>query len=80
MKKIIGGALQGCGILIAGLSGLCALGVLIGSIANLDLSLLLVTLVYAGIPFAIGAGMTIAGRSLVRQARGEEERDRLPPE
>jgi hypothetical protein len=59
MKKTLGGALQGCGILIAGLSGLCALGVLIGSIVNLDLSLLLVT--------------------LVRQARWEEERDRLPP-
>ncbi len=78
MKKIIGGALQGCGILIAGLSGLCGLGVVIGSITNLDISMIGIVIIYAGIPFAIGVGLAAAGRSLVRQAHEEEGRDQLP--
>lgn len=70
--KLFGGILMAIGILVAGLSGLCSLILIGGSISSVTSSdilpgLLVVGLV-GGIPFAGGIALFIAGRAMARNA------------
>ena len=79
MRKLFGGVLIGCGILIAGLSGLCLMGivgsVLVGLVgggnAIESLSMLPLVLIYAGIP--LGVGLFFLGRQLLRNADAQTQ-------
>ena len=76
MKRLFGGVLLSVGILIAGASGLCSLAGLINVIVEMIyypapgafLGAVLSILLIAGIPFAIGIGLIIAGRRTIRSA------------
>lgn len=81
MKQLIGGIMIAAGILIAGASGLCSLYMVFssdtfgsGGISEL-LSMLPLVLLFGGIPFAVGVALALGGRSLIRQARQERERE-----
>ena len=78
MKSLFGGLFLGCGILIAGLSGLCTL--LVAGSALMEtggqdaaemFSMIPAVLVAGGIPFAIGLAFFFLGRHLLRSAREE---------
>jgi hypothetical protein len=79
MQKLIGGILLAVGGLIAGLSGLCTIVVVGGSLASPGewtpgdfggiAGSLMIVLIFGGIPFAIGAGLFLLGRSLLRKDR-----------
>ena len=78
MKKLLGSLLLGCGIIFAGLSGLCTLiaagSALAGSSSGEEMmSVIPAALLFGGIPIAIGLGMFFGGRSLLRQVKKEEE-------
>lgn len=84
MQKLFGGLLIGCGILIAGLSGLCVLilaGTFLtefgGDTGGIDefLSMLPMVLGYAGIPMAVGVGLFFLGRHLIRSADADKPTD-----
>ena len=82
MQKVFGGLMLGCGILVAGLSGLCTLLVAGTSLIDASgpqelMSVLPASLIFGGIPVAIGIGLFFGGRALVRSAKAEEERE--PP-
>ena len=79
MRSLFGGLLLGCGLLIAGLSGLCTLLVVGGSLANTSTrgvsefaSTIPAVLIFAGIPFVIGLGLFFLGRYLLRSGREEK--------
>ena len=73
MKGFFGGILFGCGILIAGLSGLCSGLLLITSVLGGEDATMVVpmTLLFGGIPFAVGIGLFFLGRSVMRSAAHE---------
>ena len=81
MQKLLGGVLMGCGILIAGVSGLCVLLIAGSFLTEFGgdggsgelLSMIPALLVYAGIPIGIGVGMAFLGRYVIRQADAEIE-------
>ena len=69
MKELLGGCLQAAGILIAGLTGLCA-GIMLISINSWrSLTSAIGNIIIFAIPFAIGVGLIFAGRALVRSER-----------
>lgn len=76
MRSFFGATLLGCGILIAGLSGLCTLLLLATSLAegmNSDEMMYLpAALIFAGVPFIIGLGIALGGRHLIRSADRED--------
>lgn len=79
MQKVFGGLMLGCGILVAGLSGLCTLlvagtAMLGSSSAQETMSVIPASLIFGGIPVAIGIGLYFGGRALVRSAKEDEER------
>lgn len=75
--KIFGGIIVAVGILIAGASGLCSISVLMDSGEFAGPGMWPLVLIVGGIPFAIGVGLVLAGRSVVRSAnRKEAELDR----
>ena len=67
--KTLGGILLGVGILIAGLSGLCSL-IFFATEATSSHSnwseVLMMDLMFGGIPFAIGVGLIFLGRHLIK--------------
>jgi hypothetical protein len=71
----------GCGILVAGLAGLCTLifaGVTLGGAGSMGFgefasSFMLVAMV-AGVPLVIGIGLVVGGRAILRSAREAEAR------
>jgi hypothetical protein len=74
MKSFFGAMMLGCGILIAGLSGLCAMLFIAGALfdgssggAN-QMSVLPAVLLVAAVPLAIGIGLIFGGRAVVRSA------------
>jgi len=74
MKKVFGGLLMGCGILVAGLSGLCTLlaagSALVGSSSSQEMmSIVPAALIFGGIPLLIGLGIAYGGRALIRSAK-----------
>ena len=73
MKQLFGGILLAVGILVAGLSGLCSLAVLFspGEFGS-GLSMLPLVALFGGPPIAVGVGLTLGGRHLIRQARAEQ--------
>jgi hypothetical protein len=72
MKQLFGGCLLAAGILIAGVSGLCSIGLLMNGIMTDPLGALGAILFYGGIPFAIGVGLAIVGRRTIRSARDDD--------
>jgi hypothetical protein len=80
MQKLFGSLLLGCGIIFAGLSGLCTLLVagsaLVGSSNGEEMmSVLPASLIFGGVPIAIGIGMFFGGRALLRSAKADEPTD-----
>lgn len=77
MKGLFGGLLLAAGLLIAGASGLCSLvfGIsVLGNGAGAEaLTILPLVLLFGGVPFSIGFGLIMWGRSLLRSAREEAE-------
>lgn len=77
MKSLFGALMLGCGILIAGLSGLCALLFIGGALFDNSyagaeqMSILPAVLLIAGIPLLIGIGLIFGGRAVVRDADAE---------
>ena len=74
MKVVLGGILLAVGILIAGASGLCSLyvigtGLSSGGSPGELLSDLPLVLMVGGIPFAVGVGLILGGRALIRSER-----------
>jgi hypothetical protein len=71
MKRLFGGLLLASGILVMTCSGLCSLAVIIGGAAQVpkDPSLLVLPLLFGGIPFLFGFGLFYAGRTTLRHAR-----------
>jgi hypothetical protein len=83
MEKVFGGLLMGCGILVAGLSGLCTLlaagSALVGSTSSQEMmSIVPAALIFGGIPLLIGLGIAYGGRALIRSAREDETRSPYP--
>ena len=75
MRRLLGGILLAIGILVAGLSGLCTLLVLGGSLTSGQfIDGLSMALAFGGIPLAIGIGLIFAGRALLK-----ENDDSVPP-
>ena len=79
--KTLGGILLGVGILIAGLSGLCSL-IFFATEATSSHSnwseVLMMDLMFGGIPLAIGVGMYFGGCALLRAAKLEEAQQGPP--
>lgn len=75
MRELLGGCLQAVGILIAGVTGLCML-ILIAGINSWHsfIDTIGAVMLYAGIPFLIGIGLFMGGRSMVRGARDDWDR------
>ena len=78
MQKLFGSLLLGCGIIVAGLSGLCTLlfagSALLGPSNGQDaMSVIPAALLFGGIPIGIGIGMFFGGRALLRAAKRDEE-------
>ena len=82
MRSFFGAMLLGCGILIAGLSGLCtvfALGsAVLGGMNREEMMYLPAVLIFAGVPFVIGVGAFFGGRHLIRTADKEDVSYRPP--
>lgn len=77
MKRVFGGLLMGLGILIATLSGMCTLifggGTLFDSYGvGVDTQMLMLVLIYGGVPFMIGVGLFFAGRALLRDGEAQD--------
>jgi hypothetical protein len=76
MKMLFGGLLLAIGGLIAMLSGLCSAWILIATLGSGSgseaLGMTPMVAIVGGIPFAIGAGLFLWGRSLIRSARNDE--------
>ena len=64
--KVFGGILLAVGILIAGASGLCSLWGIISTLN--EPGMIPLVLVVGGIPCALGVGIAIAGRALLRSS------------
>jgi hypothetical protein len=69
VKELLGGCLQAAGILIAGLTGLCTLVMLASVRSGQDFLVAIGSTLFYCIPFAIGVGLILVGRALVRSAR-----------
>jgi hypothetical protein len=79
MQKFFGATLIGCGILVAGLSGLCVV-LLVGSaitsgggVSGVDVVPVMLFLL---LPVAAGIGIAYGGRKLIQNA---DEADLIPP-
>ena len=75
MRQVFGGLILGCGILIAGLSGLCTLLVAGSTVFEPGssgdvMTILPAVLIFGGFPFVCGLGLFFAGRSLLRDRAG----------
>lgn len=76
MRKLFGGLLMGCGILIAGVSGLCVMIALGTSLTSLFtpgggaeiFGIMTMVVFFAAAPVAIGVGLFLLGRHLIREA------------
>jgi hypothetical protein len=66
MKALLGGCLQAVGILIAGLTGLCTLIGLATINSWASFVAAIGSIVFFLIPFAIGVGLILLGRALIR--------------
>lgn len=87
MKNVFGGLMMGCGILIAGLAGLCTL--LAAGSALIDTttqdarefaSMIPAVLIAGGIPIAIGVGLFFAGKALMKSPGPAPVEPPVPPD
>jgi hypothetical protein len=69
MKVFGGGLLIAVGLLLAGGSGLCSLMVLFSSGEMSGFGMWPLVLMFGGIPFALGVGLILGGRALIRSER-----------
>lgn len=85
MKQFFGAMLMGCGVLVAGLSGLC-LTMLLGATlldpaataTGEQLAYLPAVLIFAGFPLVIGIAMFLGGRYAIRSAEADTRRENAP--
>lgn len=77
-QRVAGGLLMGCGIIFAGLSGLCTL--LVAGSALMEsgsqdaqeiLGMIPAVLIFGGAPVAIGVGMFFLGRYLLKTGQDQ---------
>lgn len=85
MQKLFGSLMLGCGILVAGLSGLCTLIVAGSALAGSSsaeemMSVLPAALIAGGIPIAIGIGAFFIGKAMLRAAAKDDPPDVNGPE
>jgi hypothetical protein len=74
MKRLIGGLLMAAGILIAGLSGLCSLVMLVSMLGSSGAGeLIMLVLVFGGLPFAVGLALAISGGRMLRCERRKDD-------
>ena len=80
MKQFFGAAMLGCGILVAGLSGLCTLLLVGGALMDTSTqdarefaSMIPAVLLVGGIPCVIGIALFLAGRHVIRSAEKETQ-------
>ena len=71
MRKLLGGLLNGCGILIAGTTGLCAAIIVMASSSKTPWRMFTDTLQSTGVPMAIGLVLIIAGQALIRSGKND---------
>ena len=70
MKGLLGGVMLAVGILVAGASGICSLAFLFSDGMGGDiLGTLPIVLMVGGIPFGLGALLTVGGWALLRSER-----------
>ncbi|HKC03823.1 MAG TPA: hypothetical protein VKC17_11035 [Sphingomicrobium sp.] len=72
MKELLGGCLQGVGILVAGLTGLCTLIMLATVNSWRSFVAAIGSMAFIGIPFLIGVGLIVVGRALIRSGREDQ--------
>ena len=73
MKRLLGGCLQAIGIMIAGLSGICTLMGL-ATVSSLEsFGVFIWSALYLCISVAVGVGLYLAGRVLIRDARNDRD-------
>ena len=66
MTELFGGLLMAIGILIATLSGLCSAWLLVEMSGGASFRDVVSAIVIPGVPFMVGIGLILLGRSLVR--------------
>ena len=66
MIKLLGGVLIGVGILVAGASGVCSIWGIVSTLN--EPGMIPLVLLIGGIPFAIGVGLVLTGRALLRSS------------
>lgn len=83
MRSFFGAMLLGCGILVAGLSGLCTLLIFISagfnSASREELAYLPAAVIFALVPFVMGLAAFFAGRHLLRTPDGRSDLSGPPP-
>mgnify|MGYP001162027558 CR=1 FL=1 len=82
MKQFFGALLMGCGILVAGVSGLCTLLMVGGSLLDTSTqdarefaTMIPAVLLVGGIPLVLGLAMFLGGRHAVRSAEDDTKRE-----
>ena len=74
MNRIYGGVLIAIGILLMTGSGLCSLSVILSWRGNFTpVDLVLLPLIFGGLPFGLGLGLFFWGRRLLRRPDWPEE-------
>lgn len=75
MKKLLGGILYAVGILLMTGSGLCSLAVIVTGLSDDPnmIAMAWLPLLIGGVPFALGFGAFALGRSMIREAKAEEQ-------
>jgi hypothetical protein len=68
MRRLLGGLLLGCGILVMTCSGLCSLAFIVLGARDIAYApnAIIMPLIFGGIPFAGGFALFRTGRSLLR--------------
>jgi len=69
IARMFGALLMAAGVMVAGLCGLCSAVVLVTQVASVPSSLggmLMLVLLFGGVPITLGLGLFVWGRSLWR--------------
>ncbi len=85
MKQFFGALMLGCGVLIAGVSGLCTLLMVGTSLLDTSTqdarefaSMIPAVLIVGGIPLVLGIAIFLGGRAVIRSAEQDTRRENPP--